>query len=295
MTLRSLPWSAALLLVTACSSPTGGDGNDFPLGADSVELDIDYCAGDPAQRLDLYFPEHRNATPTPVVVHVHGGGWARGDKASGPWFLFVGEELIARGYVVASANYRLAPVHQWPAQIEDVACAIRYLREHAASFGIDPQRIGVWGNSAGGHLVALLGATDSFSGAGVSTRPQAVVALYGIHDLTADLPLLTSAAIECLVSSCQSDPDIAVLNGASPVSHVSADDAPTFLVHGVRDILVPPSQSQALFDRLQEAAVPSQLLLVENAGHELVPSGGPIQPPEEEITDRIVDFFDDQF
>jgi acetyl esterase/lipase len=207
----------------------------------------------------------------------------------------VGEELIARGYVVASANYRLAPLHQWPAQIEDVACAIRYLRQNAARYGIDPQGIGVWGNSAGGHLVALLGATDSFSGPGVSTRPQAVVALYGIHDLTADdLPLITGLAIEGVFGSMP-DPTNAVLIGGSPVSHVSAGDAPSFLVHGVRDLLVPPSQSEALFDRLQEVAIPSQLLLVQNAGHELVPSGGPIQPSEEEITDRIVDFFDDQF
>jgi acetyl esterase/lipase len=285
---------AALLLVAACASTSGPDGTGFPLGAASVELEIDYCEGDPAQRLDLHFPSRRIATPTPVVLHVHGGGWARGDKASGPWFTRVGEALIARGYVVASANYRLAPTHTWPDQITDVVCAVRYLRQNAARHGIDPGRIGVWGNSAGGHLVALLGVTDSFSGPGVSSRPQAVVSLYGIHDLTAaDTPLLTALAIEVAFGS-RPDPASPVLRGASPISHVSAGDAPIFLIHGNRDLVVLPNQSQAMSDRLQQGGVPSELLVVENAGHELVPSGGAIEPSEAEITRRIVDFFDDR-
>jgi acetyl esterase/lipase len=205
----------------------------------------------------------------------------------------VGEELIARGYVVASANYRLSPT-PWPAEIEDAACAIRHLRDNAASYGIDPGRIGVWGNSAGGHLAALLGTTDDFSGAGSSTRPQAVVAMYGIHDLTAqDIPLITALAIEQVFGS-EPDPESETLVQASPVTHASAGDAPMLLVHGTEDLVVPSNQSQALFSRLQQAGSAAELLTVENAGHELEPSGGAIDPSEAEVTDRIANFFDER-
>ena len=97
MTSRVIRRGAIALAVSlGCSSPTGGNGTGLPLGAASVQLDIPFCAGGPLQRIDLYFPHQRNATPTPVVLHLHGGGWIRGDKTSGPWFLLVGEELIAR-------------------------------------------------------------------------------------------------------------------------------------------------------------------------------------------------------
>ena len=173
-----------------------------------------------------------------------------------------------------------------------MVCAIRYLRQNAGLHGIDSQRIALWGNSAGGHLAALIAVTDSFSGPGLSTRPRAVVALYGIHDLTAaDTPLVTALVIAGAFGSAP-DPGNAVLRGASPLFHVSPDDAPTFLIHGREDRVVLPNQSQALFDRLQQNGVASQLLLVDHADHELVPSGGAIQPSAEEITRRIADFFE---
>ncbi len=279
------------LLATACSSPTGSNGTGLPLGAGSVQLDVGYCESGPLQKLDLYFPKNRVRAPTPVVLHIHGGGWTRGDKASGPWFFKVGEALIARGYVVASANYRLAPT-PWPAEIEDVACAIRHLKENAGAYGIDPARIGIWGNSAGGHLAALIGTTDDFSGPGASTRPQAVVAMYGIHDLTAgDTPLVTAIAIQQAFGS-PPDPDSEVLVEASPVTHPTGGDAPMPLIHGAEDLVVLPNQSQALFDRLTDAGAAPQLLLVANAGHELEPSGGALDPTEGEITARITAFLD---
>src|SRR5688572_21590931 len=185
-------------------------------------------------------------------------------------FTSIGAALIESGYAVASTNYRLAPISRWPASIEDVTCAVRHLRENAADYGIDPQRIGVWGNSAGGHLAALLGVTDDFSGPGSSTRVQAVVALYGIHDLTAsDTPLPTALTIESAFGQ-RPAPGDPVLSAASPISHVTSDDAPFLLIHGREDVLVLPNQSEAMLSRLSQAGVPAELILVDHAGHELI-------------------------
>jgi acetyl esterase/lipase len=281
----------ALLALTACaSSPTGAD--PLPLGASAVELDISFCGGaHPLQRFDLYYPA-RPRGDIPLALHIHGGGWHRGDKAEGPIFTSIGAALIERGYVVASTNYRLAPASRWPAPIEDVACAVRHLRENAVRYGIDPQRFGVWGNSSGGHLAAILGLTDEFSGAGISTRVQAVVALYGIHDLTAsDTPVPTALAIAGAFGRQPSAGD-PLLVSASPVSHVTPDDPPFFLIHGREDVIVLPNQSERLFARLGEAGVPAQLLLVDHAGHELIALGEPIEPPFAAIVDAVTTFFD---
>jgi acetyl esterase/lipase len=289
---RDLVSGVALLALTACASSPSGPDSDLPLGATAIELDIAFCGGaHPAQRLDLYYPA-RSRGNLPLALHVHGGAWHQGDKTTGPMFTSIGAALIESGYAVASTNYRLAPISRWPASIEDVTCAVRHLRENAAEFGIDPQRIGVWGNSAGGHLAALLGVTDDFSGPGTSTRVRAVVALYGIHDLTAsDTPLPTAFAIESAFGHRPGSGN-PVLSAASPVTHVTPDDAPFLLIHGLEDVLVLPNQSEVLFTRLTDAGVATELVLVENAGHELIEVGGPIDPSFDVIVSRIVDFFD---
>src|SRR5439155_23230443 len=107
-------------------------------------------------------PKRTDSRPAPVAVYVHGGGWRNGNKASGGWIEPVTRELLARGYVVAAVDYRLVPQHKWPAFIEGVKCAVRFLRSNAPKYNLDPNRIGTWGSSAGGHLVALLGLTDAF-------------------------------------------------------------------------------------------------------------------------------------
>ena len=151
----------------------------------TVDRDITYGNVDGiALKMDIYYPRISLET-TPALVYVHGGGWTSGDKGSGDVMLDT-PELLSRGYLVASVNYRLAPQYKFPAQIEDVKCAVRFLRANASAYGIDASRIGVWGGSAGGHLAALLGVTDSnagFDGSGghqqESSRVQAVVDLYG--------------------------------------------------------------------------------------------------------------------
>jgi acetyl esterase/lipase len=114
--------------------------------------------GSPSQTLDVYVPDHFTA-PRPLIIWVHGGAWMSGDKTGAPGLAF-----LTHGFVMASINYRLSGEATYPAQIEDCRSAIRFLRANAARFDIDPTRIGVWGHSAGGHLVALLGATNGHRG-----------------------------------------------------------------------------------------------------------------------------------
>ena len=128
--------------------------------------------------LDLYLPEKAPATPLPLVVWVHGGGWSKGSKENPPlaW-------LAAEGYAVASINYRLSWLARWPAQIDDVRAALRWLRANAAKHGLDPGRIAVAGGSAGGHLAATAGTQAPPAGEPVSSRVGAVIDLYGPADL----------------------------------------------------------------------------------------------------------------
>ncbi len=152
-----------------------------------VHRDIDYVKnGHERQKLDLYIPEKPD-TPLPVIVWIHGGGWMNGSKdGGGPALPFVG-----KGYAVASINYRLSQHAPFPAQIEDCKAAIRWLRANAGTYNLDPHHIGVWGASAGGHLVALLGTSGdvkdlegSEGSPDQSSRVQAVVDFFGPTDMT---------------------------------------------------------------------------------------------------------------
>src|SRR3990170_567034 len=136
--------SAGLLLV-ACSGGSGqpavsptADGSALARKAGTVERDVTYCSvGSVDLKMDVYYPSAADGRPAPVAVYVHGGAWVSGSKSGGAGYLDVGE-LVSRGYVVAAVDYRLAPTYQFPAQIEDVKCAIRSLRAQAAEDGIAP-------------------------------------------------------------------------------------------------------------------------------------------------------------
>ncbi len=139
-------------------------------------------------KMDIYYPQTA-AGALPVVMYVHGGGWTGGDKTAGAGANEI-PEMIKRGYLVVSVNYRLAPQYKFPAMIEDVKCAVRYLRATASDYGLDPDKIGVWGGSAGGHLVALLGTADASAGfegssgyLDQSSRVRAVVDFFGPAEL----------------------------------------------------------------------------------------------------------------
>ena len=249
-------------------------------------IDIPYCNTDSAgQRMDVYFPDAGG--PWPALVYVHGGAWMRGDKSEAAIFA---QGMTDQGYVVISINYRLYPAARYPAMIEDVKCAIRSLRANAAEYNLDPNRMGAIGVSAGGHLVALLGASEASAGMDVgeyleqSSRVQAVVAMAPVTDLTRSFP---NADIE-LIRHVGFGEDNVVQ--ASPVTHVTPDDPPFLLIHGDRDEVVPVEQSQLMYDRLVEANVPAQLVIVRNARHSLTAPDGSATPTLGEINQVIQDF-----
>jgi acetyl esterase/lipase len=269
---------------------------------------VTYCTvGGVDLKMDIYYPRGGapgtpqraglapQSSPTPVVMQVHGGGWTEGEKSDMQAALVL-PTLVSRGYLVASVDYRLAPQYQFPAQIEDVKCAVRFLKANAARYNIDPDRFGVIGDSAGGHLVSLLGTADQSAGWDVgqytdqSSRVQAVVDLFGPADLTAP-EYRTAAAQSQFARVFGTAPDALVK--ASPVTYITPDDAPFLIMQGDQDQLVPLSQSQELYDRLRAAGVSAQLVIVRNAGHGFVPAGSAkIDPPLTQLMRTAADFFD---
>ena len=247
-----------------------------------MQIDLTYCTTSDGVKLtmDLYQPKKMTG-PAPVVLYVHGGGWTGGDKSDGAGLLFK-EELVRRGYVMAAINYRLAPKYAFPAQIEDVKCAVRHLRANAAKYNLDPERIGAIGGSAGGHLVSLLGTSDNAAGwdsgeySDQSSRVQAVVDMFGPSDLK--VMMAGSSRRYGLMIFEASSLDDPLLQTYSPMTYITPDDPPFLILHGDRDEMVPLEQSQILYDKLKAAGVPVELVVVKNAGHGFRPVDGDIQP-----------------
>jgi len=260
-----------------------------PSAGPKVLRDLPYVeGGHQRNRLDLYLPE-KSAGPRPLVVWIHGGGWQGGSKEGCPVVGFV-----AQGYVAASINYRLSQHAVFPAQIEDCKAAIRWLRTHAAMYGIDPDRIGVWGASAGGHLVALLGTTGGvkeLEGNGghldQSSRVQCVVDLLGPSDFLSWDPNF-NPGVYTMITHLLGGPvpqNRDKARKASPLTYVDKNSAPFLIEHGDKDSLVPLEQSQLLASALKKAGVEVTLQVLPGSGH-----GGPaFTSPENRKL--IVDFF----
>jgi acetyl esterase/lipase len=235
--------------------------------------DLEYIEdGHPRNRLDLYLPEKAEGR-LPLIVWIHGGGWMAGGKEACP-----AVPLVKKGYAVASVNYRLSQHAVFPAQIEDCKAAIRWLRARAAKYHIDPDHVGVWGSSAGGHLVALLGTTGNvkeLEGQGgnleQSSRVQCVVDWFGPSDLATmggghDNPGSPEARL--IGGPVQENKEKA--RKASPLTYAGKDSAPFLIMHGDQDNTVPLSQSQVLAEALKKAGVEARLVVVKGSGH-----GGP--------------------
>ena len=247
--------------------------------------------------MDVYYPPRVTNRPAPVAVDVHGGSWSAGDKSRSETMVDI-PELVKRGYLVAAVNYRLAPEFKFPAQIQDVKCAVRYLRAQAARYNLDPDRIGAWGCSAGGNLAALLGLTDGiaeFEGGGnyleQSSRVQAVVAMSAPADFTLPSYNVTHDRIFVRVFGATSNSD-PILAHFSPVSHVSKNAPPFFILGADLDETVPLQQSQELARRLNQAGGSASLQIVKNGHHCMPDASPPMEPSREEITRLIADFFD---
>jgi acetyl esterase/lipase len=264
-----------------------------------VLRDLEYArAGSKSLELDLYLPEKASA-PLPVVVWIHGGGWAAGSKSGGP-----GVRLVPKGYAVASIDYRLSGEAVFPAQIEDCKAAVRWLRANAARYSLDPRRFAAWGSSAGGHLVALLGTSGevkdlegTLGNLDQSSRVQAVIDFFGPTDI---LQMDAQAARNPgVISKIKHDdprsPESRLIGGAikenrekaartNPIAYVTPDDPPFLIMHGDQDPLVPLEQSRILYEALRAAGVDATFHVVKGGGHGF---GGP------EI-DRMVENFLEQ-
>lgn len=228
--------------------------------------------------LDLFLPEQAPDKLLPIVVYVHGGGWVFGDKNHCPPV-----PLVERGFATASISYRYSSEAIYPAQIQDCKAAIRYLRAHAADHGLDPNRIGVWGHSAGGHLAALLGTTgnvkelddDGDENLGISSAVQAVCDFCGPTDMMefveryghTEYAEVDQFITPLLGGHPKENPDKVAL--ANPIHFVNGDEPPFLIVQGGQDHLIPTSQSQRLHEALQRAGRDSTLEIIDHETHEL--------------------------
>ncbi len=275
-----------------------------------LETDIPYGTGGGREVLmDLLRPDVPPHPERPAVIWVHGGGWQEGEREDNP-----NQILAERGFVTASISYRFSQEAIFPAQIHDVKAAIRFLRANAYRWGIDPERIGIWGHSAGGHLAALAavsGGLPALEGDGgnpdESSLVQAAVPMSPPTDFLVDwyedsgFPQHDdgmSPVSDLLGGFDLDDPDIwerAKL--ASPVALASADAAPMLVVHGTQDDLVPVAQGRQLVTRLLDLGVDASLLELPADDHGLASVwglGDDPHPPDARplpAMGEIVDFF----
>jgi len=239
-----------------------------------LETDIAYREGNEKWRLDLAYPKAKSTSRRPGLVIVHGGGWRGGDKGGGRW-RSTPLQYAAKGYVCISVNYRLTDEAPFPACVEDVKSAVRWLRAHAVTYGLDPLRIGAYGNSAGAHLVAMLGLVGP--GAGLegdgphqeqSSLVQAVCCSATPSDFSnwGGSGKLSPAELSLLAGPTETLADRK--KQASPMSYVGPDAPPFLIIHGTADRTVPFSQGKRLATALKNAGAKDVTFLeFEDAGH----------------------------
>jgi len=234
------------------------DGKNLVVPAGVEEkLGVEYGQGGGRPLLlDLYVPTGRTKAG-PAILFIHGGAWKSGKRGDLKYYCL---KFAEKGYVTATASYRLMQEAPFPAAVEDVKCAVRWLRANAATYQIDPNRIAVSGNSAGGHLALMVGYSDdpSLEGAGgnpgVSSRVCAVVDFYGPTDLTTEYAKRQKLIADFLGGKTfEEAPE--VYRQASPLAHLTKDDPPTLIFQGTIDNLVPVAQSDALAEKLQELGI----------------------------------------
>lgn len=242
--------------------------------------------------LDLYLP--KGAVAKPLVVFVHGGAWRHRTAREGGTFRdfpAVLASVAARGFVVASVNYRLVGEVRFPGAVQDVGLAIHWLRERATEYQIDPEHVVVWGSSAGGHIAALLGtACGDTRWSGTQDCVQGVIDWYGVIDLTEKGSAQESAYLGCEVRQCPP----ALLRSTNPINFIDAKDPPFLIQHGTADTSVSPRQSAKLHEALQAAGVPSELVLYPGVSHGFakVPGGGPDDAINEQALQKVFEFLD---
>jgi acetyl esterase/lipase len=236
--------------------------------AASLQSDIEYCkAGDVSLKMDAWIPDGRG--PFPTVIVVHGGGWQNGDKQKNykPFF----EPLSEAGFAWFTVNYRLAPEYRYPAAVDDVLQAIRYVEKHAKEYKVDLKRIAITGESAGGHIVSLIGARY-----GHDLHLAAVVPFYPVNDFEAVVtgadktPGAVKAISAFLGFTDVNETATRLMREGSPVTYVKKGMPPYLFVHGTADPLVKIHQSEAMCAQMKQAGSRCEIYAVEGASHGMV-------------------------
>lgn len=278
-----LPLLVCLLMLTAAF---------VPARAEKIVRDLTFATvGDSVLKLDLYLPEA--GAPAGLIVWVHGGAWRAGSRNDVDL-----KGLVARGWAIASVDYRLSTVARFPAQIHDIKAAIRFLRAHAADYGYPTSRFVIAGSSAGAHLAALVGVTNGHAGlegaeggfTGESSAVQAIVDLYGASNLTTILSQSTPHGVAIRVPALnlllggQPEAMPALARLASPVFHVAVSDPPLLLEHDDQDPQMPINQAYELRDAYEKLRLPVVFQVMHGSGH-----GGPAFTDEANLV--LIDTF----
>jgi acetyl esterase/lipase len=292
---------AALSVAAAADKPAPPNLNQavaFPGGA-TAQRDLTYAAmeGFRPLTLDLYqMPSKPKDLPRPAILFVHGGGWASGDARHMDGFddfPAALAALAAKGYVVASVNYRLSGEAHFPAAVQDVKSAIRWLRGRAGDYNIDTTRMMVWGAEAGGQIAALVGtscgvatlepAADAKSKARLASDcVEGVIDWHGPADLAswdtgaahaaeAGAPTRLGAYLGCEPADCAAG----LVRTASPLTYIGSMSPPFLIQHGSADTEVLPDQSQKLYDALKAQSVPAEILIYPGVGQDFARDGAP--------------------
>jgi acetyl esterase len=269
---NGLVLAVVLVLVCGCGVIEPGSAG-APAGDSGVTVveNVDFGAAG-GLSLDVCAPVE-GSTASPAIISVHGGGWSQGDKGERPWRQSC-EWLASEGFVVFQTNYRLVPDHPFPAALDDITAAVDWIRDgrQVDRFGHDPERLGAFGDSAGGNLVALLGTRED-GDSPAARRIGAVVVLSAPLDLTREGTTLGDLGedfqrVQLDYLGCHSYEDCPTARSASPAHHIDAGDPPFFIAHS-SDEFIPVEQAESFVAGLKRAGVDVTYAPVDGAAHGL--------------------------
>lgn len=293
----AVPLAVLAIAVTALAQSRNRP-QELPPGVEK-HADITYASINGRDLLlDVYVPPRTTDHPIPAIVWVHGGGWRGGSKNN------IGrpQSILQHGYGLVSVGYRLSGEAIFPAAIADVKAAMRWVRANASRFGFAPDRLGAWGSSAGGHLVALLGTAHDVEewdrvheeNPGISSRPDAVCNWFGptdflrMNDFPGRIDHDAADSPESMFIGAPIQENREKSQRANPIRYATPDDPPILHMHGEKDRAVPYNQSELLHAALREAGVDTTLYKVRQADHGF---RGMVGDTRESLGQRVADFF----
>ena len=265
-----------LLSIACCLCVT------FALKAFEFDKDVVYTkVGGRELKLDIMYT--KGAKMRPLVICVHGGGWMGGHRSM---YHSRMRKLAEQGYATASVEYRFAPKTIWPKQIEDVQAAHRFLIKNAERYGIDPEHIAAWGESAGGHLALMLGLMPSEKGEAL--RLRGIVNYFGPTEFRQTDRIKGAGRFMLMaLMGGRLEGKKEILAHASPMAYIDRTDPPILTLHGTKDNLVPIEGSELLHETMVKAQIPGQLFPMEGTGHGM---GGDRKKGQELLSNFFADY-----